>query len=502
MKKKLIKVKNKNIPFLNSRNYIYFYINEQEFKIFSDIHQTVADFLRKRIFLTGTKIVCAEGDCGACSILMYKPSETSINPFYYPINSCIFSLGQADGCHFVTVDYLAKNDELSEVQKNMLESNASQCGFCTPGFVIALTGLCQKTSKQSDLNFKSVQNAVTGNLCRCTGYESIIKAGCATRLSKVSKFIESKSFKKIHKNIELEMKKSLFVQDENESFFAPKKLKDVRDFFNKFQVVKILGSGTDLGVQKNKNKIAYYNILSLQHISSLKEITRTKNKAFLGARVTIEQLRDFLKSHSEACVSYLNIFASPQIKNVATVVGNIINGSPIADLTPMFMSLNAKIYMYSSTGVKRSLKLDEFYLDYKKTALDKNELVYGIEFDLPTSLDFMKLYKTSQRRDLDISAVNCVFRLTVPGRNKVNLIASVGGCSYKTLKLTEIQKQFNQISDFYNEKNISICKQLIQNTIKPIDDLRGSSKFRRFLVSQYFESFIHDVQNKYKLDLK
>jgi xanthine dehydrogenase small subunit len=479
---------------------LYFYINDKEYKISSDIHQTLADFLRKRVFLTGTKIVCAEGDCGACSVLIYKPSEDFIQPAYYPINSCIMSLGQVDGCHLITVDHLSSSNDLSEVQKNMLKANASQCGFCTPGFVVALTGLCQKISCQEDLNYKSVQNSLTGNLCRCTGYESIIKAGCETQLSKVPQFSQIEKYKKIHKKIKLETKQSVFIQDGQDNFYSPNKLPEVKYFFRKFKSFKILGAGTDLGVQKNKNKITYQNLLSLQHIKDLKQIKRRDSKVFIGARVTIEQLRKYLKKYSQDCVNYINIFASPQIKNVATVVGNVVNASPIADLTPMLIALNAELKIYNAAGLKRSVKLENFYLDYKKTNLKNQELVFGIEFDLPKSTDYIKLYKTSQRRDLDISAVNCVFRLKTKARSEVSLTASVGGCSFKTLKLTELEKQFSQIADFYDPKKISVSRSIIQSSINPISDLRGSSQFRRFLVSQYFDCFIHEVQNKYKLD--
>lgn len=428
-----------------------------------------ADYLRYQTHLTGTKIVCAEGDCGACSILRIFVGAGQKPKYYQAINSCIMTVAQMDGSSLVTVEYLGK-EKADAVQEHMVNAHGSQCGFCTPGFVMAIRGLFEK--ERREITLQKAKNALTGNLCRCTGYKQILDAVLSASRDKIRPLFEEAWHADMEKSLRTAAKKPLLIQSGPFEFYAPTTIKHAAAYLAKNKDAKIVAAGTDLGVQVNKGKNSYQHVLSLHLIADLYAIKIKGSRVTVGARVTLESLRIGLKDSIPTLSSYLDIFASPQIKHVATLVGNLCNASPIGDTLPFLLAMNAVVYVVGKST--RKIPIENYFLGYRSTALKKGELVTAVEFDIPMKGDSIYLYKTSQRKDLDISAVNGAIRLGKEVR------VALGGLAPIPCRLLSVEKLL--------EKGLKDeALQKMQEEIKPISDVRGSGAFRRLLAKNFLK---------------
>ncbi|MCM0604610.1 MAG: FAD binding domain-containing protein [Xanthomonadaceae bacterium] len=478
---------------MKSRDYVFFYLNGKPYEVRgSDVFLPLADYLRVRARLTGTKIVCAEGDCGACSVLRGTSGSSEA---LEPINSCIATVGILDGYHLITVDALVENETLSPIQKQMIECNGGQCGFCTPGFVVALTGLAEKKCKEGckSLSVQDVKNALTGNLCRCTGYQPIIDAGVGIDLksySSISKrFITNESEKALH----LSKKSPIELTANGRKWFSPTSVSEVSKLLKKYPGSRILSGGTDLGVQINKGKTLPEIVIDLHLVRELHEISIKKNRVRIGARVSLSTLRRKLETESKDFSSFLDIFASPQIKNMASIVGNLANASPIGDTLPFLLVSETTVFVASSGG-KRSISIDKLWTGYRQLSLKKNEWITHIEFSIPGKSDFVKLYKSSQRKDLDISAVNAAFWVSMNSSKKSANTSRLafGGVGATPIRALKTEKALNSQSlvDFNKQELLDT----LQKDISPLSDLRGSSEFRRVLGHQFLRDYLDQVR--------
>ena len=459
----------------------------------------LADYLRRTRNLTGTKIVCAEGDCGACSVLRYFPKA---GPKFLPINSCITTVAQMDGSSLVTVDALARQsggEVLTPVQKAMIDCHGSQCGFCTPGFIVAITGLVETKlarKNRGPISTNEAKNALTGNLCRCTGYQPILDATTNLDLTQCesikSRFVspaQEKDLKKI-------FSEPLKIESTRFLFYAPKTLNKAAKFLSKNPEARILGAGTDLGVQQNKGKTLITQALSLHLISELYEIKMLpKNRISVGARVTLTELREFLKSKIPEFARFLDLFASPQIKNVATLVGNLGNASPIGDTLPFLMVSDAAITIQGPSRA-RMIEVSNFFQGYRKTALKSGEIITSVHFDIPTESDHLSLFKVSERKDLDISAVSAAYRIRGAGRD-FRVIRSVqlamGGVSSTPIRFPKTEKLFINVT--VTPELLTRAEIVLQSEINPLSDLRGTGAFRRVLAGNLLKRAFRDWRN-------
>lgn len=473
------------------RNEVIFYLNGEKQSVGPELaSMMLAEYLRYKKALTGTKIVCAEGDCGACSVLRYFPLSYDLvhDQHYLPINSCIATVAQLDGSSLITVEGLQVDDKLHPAQQSMLNCHASQCGFCTPGFVMALTGLVEEKiqKKQNKISEVEAKNALTGNLCRCTGYDSIIRAATETAVSaKVS--LQNRYCTKEQELDLLEISKTaLHVKDKHFEFFAPTTMQEALIFLKNNPDCKIMGSATDLGVQKNKRKIKLTKLLSLHLMQDLYAINLKDNLLSIGARVTLTEFRHSVKDKVPELAKYLDIFASPQIKNIATVIGNIANASPIGDTPPALLALEATVHVASLSGDK-SIPLSEFFLDYRKTKLAAGEIISSLSFKLPSKNTQLKLYKNSNRKDLDISAINLALKVDwdMNSKNKIsNVVLAVGGVAATSIRLnkTEDYLKLHKMT----QSNINQLLQILHSEFQALSDVRASKAYRHILVENYF----------------
>lgn len=362
---------------------------------------------------------------------------------------------------------------------------------------MALKGLVDRkrsvAPEQSRLKPKEAQNALTGNLCRCTGYQQILDAAAQVPLSDIPGLKKESWHSTMLRTLKKESSRSLFIDTETFSFFAPRSLPEAIGFLAENQDAKIIGAGTDIGVLVNKGKLKYRKLLSLHVVSRLYSIekigsARTGFRMRVGAQATLEKVRRATEKTIPEFSSYLALFASPQIKNVATLAGNVANASPIGDTLPFLLSMHAQLNLVSRRG-ERQLPLDKFFLGYRRTALKAGEIITSIEFDIPERGEALFLYKTSQRKDLDISSVNGAIRFA-PKFTRVAL----GGIAAVPIRIKSLEAFLDKHRTGRDCVQSAIT--LLQQEIHPLSDLRGSSGFRRVLAENFLRSSILGFQEK------
>lgn len=468
------------------RNKIVFYLNGKRQEVGAEFAgMMLADFLRYEKNLTGTKIVCAEGDCGACSVLRYFPhTQGQDTDHYLPINSCITLVANLDGSSVVTVDALKNKEDFHPAQKAMIQCHGSQCGFCTPGFVMAITGMMEKkvAAKDTVLSEQEAKNCMTGNLCRCTGYQPIIDAAMSIDLTQAESIKER--FYSTHQATELKeiFHTAVAVESNEFSYFAPKTITAAIEYLKANPDARIAGATTDLGVVHNKRKITLTKILSLHLIEELYTIVEKNNEIILGARVTMSEFRHFMKDKCPELAHYLDVFASPQIKNTATVVGNIANASPIGDTPPALLALNAIVIINGH----KEIPLSDFFLAYRKTALQAGEIITGIKFPLLSATSDIRFFKNANRKDLDISAVNFAIHVSWPDDSKTkikDITIAAGGVSATPLRLKKTE-------DFLKSQfDLEGAVKVLHSEFTPLSDVRASASYRHVLVENFFRRF-------------
>ncbi len=469
------------------RDYVVLTINGQKHVVKGeDAFQPLSNFLRYQLGLTGTKIVCAEGDCGACTILFQRIVSSSLNKDkFQSMNSCISTTFLMDMTHVISVEGLSQNNRLTEIQDSMIQNFGGQCGFCTPGFVMSITNLYENAT---EIDEQKVKNYLTGNLCRCTGYKPILNAALAVDTGKVQPLGNCFDFKNLQQTISEDIEMPIKITTGEREFFAPTTLAMAADYKMKNPDVRLFSGATDIGVQINKGKSPGLKLMSLHLIKELYELRVDGDQVVVGARVSLAALQSFLKNKSPKFSDFLNIFASPQIKNAATLVGNLANGSPIADTTPYLLTADATVELLSTKG-KRVLPLTKFIKGYKSFDLNEDEFITNIRFKLPANSK-IGLFKISQRRDLDISCVNSSFVFEV----KDNLIEKAkiayGGVGPKALRLFDVEALLE--GKILDTALVNQAKEMIAKTISPLSDLRGSAEFRQRICLDLFDRFVQE----------
>ncbi|MSR29235.1 MAG: 2Fe-2S iron-sulfur cluster binding domain-containing protein [Phycisphaerales bacterium] len=485
------------------RDYSLIYLNGVRREVRGrDALLMLADWLRREEGLPGTKIVCAEGDCGACTVLRsFGGSE------FEAVNACITTVAQMDCSHIVSVEAMARNGELAPAQRAMAECHGSQCGYCTPGFVMALSAMLER---HESAPAKTVANYLTGNLCRCTGYSQIIDAGCAARASTAhsvsGRFLEPAAVVAVAKAAE----EPFQIAAGSTSVYAPTTLRSALALAGSPAPCRVIAGATDLGVQINKGAPWPQILLSLHLVRELNFIRSARRHIEVGACATLAQLRRACGKAAPEFARFLDLFASPQIKNVATLAGNVANASPIGDTLPFLLVAGGAIHVASrALGrgpiARRVIPLTELFAGYRTLAVSHGEIITHISFDQTVAGETLRLFKVSQRRDLDISAVNAAFAVTrsdrpLSRRRSVAdacafpMIASArvayGGIAATPLRLGAIEEML--VGELTPHKVESIAAQ-IAGSIAPISDVRGSADYRRVVAANMFRRFAREL---------
>jgi xanthine dehydrogenase small subunit len=473
------------------RDHLFFFLNGKPVELQGPrAFDTLSSYLRVHAGLPGTKVVCAEGDCGACCVMVADPRKPNPGAFSSPfrlVNSCILPMALLDGCSVVTVEGMENPDgTLGEIQKQMVSCHGSQCGYCTPGFVMAICGMFEQGQLgKTKPDAQKVKNYLTGNLCRCTGYSPIIEAARAVDPGKVEKLEKRYFTAKIRTRLLQATRKSFEIRFADAIAHGPSTSREVSELLRKYPGLRIVSSATDLGVVHNKEKIDLYRLLTLHRVPELHALKTSAGVLSVGAKVDLETLRRCVKKSIPEFSRFLNLFASPPIRNTATLVGNIANGSPIADTLPALFVLEAQIEVAGLKGM-RKIPITELYAGYRKLRLKPGEWIRRVLIPVPKKGEALRLYKVSQRKDLDISTVNAAFYLTRKGARILRVRAAYGGVGPTTLRVPALEKV---LKGEFTQKLQAPAEKAIADTVTPLSDVRASDLYRKQLCVQLFRKF-------------
>ncbi|MFA6211000.1 MAG: FAD binding domain-containing protein [Candidatus Obscuribacterales bacterium] len=486
------------------RDYILLYINGQEQRISgAQAFQPASDYLRLDLGKCGTKVVCAEGDCGACSVMIGKLDSTGQKLDYVPVNSCIQYLYQLDCSHLVTVEGLRVEGQLNPVQQSMVDHNGAQCGYCTPGFVIAMCGLandlkcadsCAKFPAGQKLTEELVKDSLTGNLCRCTGYEAIINAGMAMDLERFKPFASLYNESEIVASFKAHASQELLVEADGRRAFNPTSLASANKFLADNEKVVIVSGGTDVSVNMNKRDLVPKAIMSTAALPGLDDITMVesadKGKVMsIGARVTLRQLERAIKDLVPEFYDILWVYGSPQIRHAGTLAGNLANGSPIADSPPFLFVMDAEVEVTGQAGARR-IAMADFYQGYKLLSLKKDELITRIFLPLPKADEILRLYKVSRRQHLDISAFTAAIRVTVKDNKIIAARVVFGGVGPVVKSVPEVEHAL--IGKAHELATYEAAGRVAREAIAPITDVRASKDYRLTLAENIMTKFYYE----------
>jgi xanthine dehydrogenase small subunit len=494
---------------------IEFLLNDQPIRTNEAPASTLLDFVRYHEQLKGTKIGCREGDCGACTVLVGELSANGQTVNYQSMTSCLTPLGNAHGKHIVTVEGInAAGSQLTPVQKAIVDEGGSQCGFCTVGFVMSLTGHSLSTQPATE---KSTIAAIDGNICRCTGYKSLERAAANLTAELEQRPTENAlawlSEKHFVPGYFAEIPAQLAKLRPTEALaaeaLAAALAASATTHANGDSAVStspnghaqnqnghnhpsnqpfahpLLGGGTDLLVQRLEELREQPGVRLIFDQPGRRGIRHeTTGRVVLGAATTASQLleSDLMRGLLPNLPQYLKLVSSTPIRNMGTVAGNFINGSPIGDLTILFLALGASITLLDAAGATRELALPDLYLGYKKLAKAADEQVIEISFPAPMAGDFFHFEKVAKRTHLDIASVNSAAWLRV--ENGVIEVArvSAGGVGPVPLLLARTS-EFLQGRELTAE-TVTAANEVMQSEISPISDVRGTSEYKRLLLRQ------------------
>jgi xanthine dehydrogenase small subunit len=442
---------------------------------------TLLDFIRYHRNLTGTKIGCREGDCGACTVLLGEWKEDQLA--YRPVTSCLMPLGNASGKHVVTVEGINGRD-LTPVQQAMLDEGATQCGFCTPGFVMSLTGFCLQEKSAS------ARESFDGNICRCTGYKSIERA--AGLIENTMKGRMEKDG--IDFSVEQKIVPAYFREIRNRLAALASEVKEVNDRDAPAGPI-VVGGGTDLYVQKHEamtEAVASY----LADAPALKGIRQEGERCVIGSATTVTELKEskLIRNIFPHFNEYVRLISSTPIRNMATLGGNFVNASPIGDFTIFFLALDATITLKGYSG-SREIFLKDFYLGYKKLDQRAGEIIDTVSFVIPGDHTYFNFEKVSKRTNLDIASVNSALKITVRDNVITEATLSAGGVGPVPMILKKTSAFLT--GKILNENHIVQACGISGQDISPISDARGSESYKRYLLQQlikaHFITLFHTI---------
>lgn len=467
--------------------------------------RTVLAWLRQRRGLTGTKEGCAEGDCGACTVVVGEAVAGAQGMPHLRLrtqNACIQFLPTLHGKALFTVEYLREQTggTLHPVQQALVAQHGSQCGFCTPGFVMSLWQLYHRPGPQTDhphhpaasaavapdhLDDATVRSALTGNLCRCTGYRPILDAG-RTMFDLPHQVLDEAGLLRALGALSADTDDVQYRHSEG-AFFAPRELATALRLRAEHPRATVLAGGTDIGLWVNKQFRDLGDILYLGRLDALKRVTVTDAGLHIGAAASLTDAYAALARHYPTLSMLWERFASPPVRNAGTLGGNLANGSPIGDSAPALIALGAEVVLASVRGERR-LPLTHFYLDYMKKDLGADELLSAVVVPLPTPAQRFRLYKVSKRFDSDISAVCAAFAITLDDDGRIgDARIAFGGMAATSRRAPAAEAAL--CGQPWNEATLQRAQHALANDYAPLNDLRASAAYRQRVAANLLRRF-------------
>jgi xanthine dehydrogenase small subunit len=450
-----------------------------------DAFLTLAEFLRRRQGLTGAKVVCAEGDCGSCAVLVGRVEEGRLR--YAAVTSCIQILFQLDATHVVTVEGLRDGGELNPIQRAMVECHGAQCGFCTPGFVVSLYDLMHDGPPA---DAEAVRRTLVGNLCRCTGYDSIVRSAILADRAALKSLDVLYPPGPVVAALDRAAREEVFIDAGPRKFYKPTSIDRAVRFRADHPGSIIISGGTDVGVVYNKRMRAIDVALSTAGMPELRTIRADDNTLYVGATASLTALERSSLQHLPELGRFLAWFGSPLIKNAGTLAGNLVTGSPIGDTVPALMVLGAEIDLAGVGGTRR-VPIERFYTGYRQTVLGPDELLTGVRIPLLAAGEVFKLYKVSRRKDLDISGFGAAIWMRLGGRVIEDLRIAYGGVGPMVMRLPRAEAALR--GQVATPERFEHAGREAQAEVTPISDVRGSQQYRRTLAANILLKFWHET---------
>ncbi|MEC9247283.1 MAG: xanthine dehydrogenase small subunit [Pseudomonadota bacterium] len=446
--------------------------------------ETLLDYLRLRQRLTGTKEGCAEGDCGACTVLVGRLRKGEL--VYESVNACIRFLGSLDACHVVTVEHLKRADgSLHPVQQALVDHHGSQCGFCTPGFVMSLYALWMREPQPTE---RAVERALQGNLCRCTGYEPIVRAALAastygdaasdplaTERAAVIAALEG-------------MKDDARVESGSgrERLLIPADVDDFATILEAEPKATIVAGATDVGLWVTKFMREIAPVVFIGGLDELREIREDNGTIHIGAGVSYSDAFALLAKRIPQLGALIDRIGGEQVRNMGTIGGNIANGSPIGDTPPPLIALGATLTLRKGKS-RRTIPLEDFFIDYGKQDRAPGEFVEAVHVPVPDAASRFAVWKISKRRDEDITAVLGAFDIRITdGRVEAARIA-YGGMAATPKRAKSVEKAL--AGKAWTQETVEAALSAYERDFQPISDMRASADYRMMVAKNLLRRF-------------
>ena len=475
---------------MTHRTHIRFVLNGREVTV-PDVgaSQTLLDFLRLDRRMTGTKEGCAEGDCGACTVLVGRLGADGLS--YAPVNACIRFLASVDGCHVVTIEHLSGPDgRLHPVQQAMVDHHGSQCGFCTPGFVMSLYALWMAVPEPAETQ---VETALQGNLCRCTGYAPIIRAAVAVSRygSPATDYLNTERASVTAQLTALRDGVRIVTGPADDLAILPADVDDLAAALLEYPDATLIAGATDVGLWVTKFLRPIGPAIFMGQLDALKAVQVKRDALHIGAGASYSECQDAIADHFPHLSPYWDRIAGWQVRNMGTVGGNIANGSPIGDTPPVLIALGADITLRCG-DVRRVLPLERFFIDYGKQDRAAGEFVESIRVPLPAQGQIDAAYKISKRRDEDISSVAAGISVIRDGDTITDVRIAFGGMAATPKRAAQAEAALR--GAVWSEGTFEQAAQALAQDFAPLSDWRASADYRMLAAQNLLRRFFleHD----------
>ncbi|RJX75550.1 xanthine dehydrogenase small subunit [Vibrio sinensis] len=450
-------------------------------------NMTVLNYLRNQVTKKGTKEGCGSGDCGACTVVLGEVVDGALQ--YRSVNSCLTFISALHGKQLITVEDLQNNDSLHPVQKALVDFHGSQCGYCTPGFIMSMFAL-GKNKPNADK--EDVMESLAGNLCRCTGYRPIVDAALSLSTDQplIDQFaqLERETIAKLTEIQDTEATLALG----NLSAFSPKTIDELATLYQAHPQAKLVAGGTDLALEVTQFHREIETLISVNLVEEMKRCEETDTDLIIGGNLPISDAYQLLKKHYPDFGELLHRFASLQVRNQGTIGGNVANASPIGDTPPLLIALNARIKLRCGSET-RIMPIEDYFISYKVTAQQTSEFIEEIIIPKPTTASF-RAYKLSKRLDDDISAVCGAFDIQVKDGKVLKARIAFGGMAATPKRAIRCENAL--LGKPWTDANVKEAMDILHDEFEPLSDFRASQEYRSLTAANMLRRYFIEQQNK------
>lgn len=460
---------------------------------------TVLNYLRSLPGHKGVKEGCAEGDCGACTVVTASLDNRGTLK-YESIDSCLVFLPMIHGTQLITVENLArrnsKHQDLHPVQQALVDHDGSQCGYCTPGIVMSLFAVYKNLDTPDR---EAITDALTGNLCRCTGYRPIVDAAIEMLHHKKQDTFDENEDRIINLLNKINhTSHPLVIETGDQRYLKPFTIEQALGLRKEHPDALIIGGSTDVALLQTKKRIHIEKLLDLSSVDDLDFIVEDHNRLAIGSGTSLEELHKYTQNRFEYLHSILKVFGSLQIRNMATIGGNIGTASPIGDLLPVLLVLGSEIRLMKKNG-RRDLWLEDFITGYRETDIAPDEIIAMVSFRKPAKNEIIKSYKISKRKDLDISSVSGCFRLELRNNGIVKSFrCAFGGLAAIPKRAPKTEKFL--VGKAWNRSHLMAAAEILAGEFQPISDARSTAEARKIMAGNLLIRFWDETEKQFHPD--